>query len=531
MSRSIHTTRRHLQELKRANFANRAERQQCVVDARQALARKHAIKRRSEWKLDRFRFAEAPVSVDSIPIEVYDQREFVQYPASVQDLRAVLRLLPRGTLDGVSRIMLCLGAAYAQDGEDVEDWWGEPDPLVGRLGTESLPGVYAGKYLGTYSWHDASICLYAYVYDAVRMPDRELRELYLRLQMLDTLAHEVAHHWEGSSPDRRGRWADRPEGKREWFARRRAYQWTQQLIIPYLERRYPMATQALVEWVERHGGVTLPLSKLINHLNEAIFYTGGAVDSLFEAVDRGESARDVRLGFAHDLHYAERYDDALRSLESILVEHPDDIEAQTLQADIYEHQERYEQAEHVARSVIIRAPTRPDAWDVLLDVYRAQGNWRELETAATRVIEVCEIEGYKTKLLRVRAHRERACARIELGDFAGASADLAELSNVHLRLEVEAVASLRALLLLRTGQYEEALRMAREGLKRQYGPLPWCGMLIGVRFEAAHRLGRPQEVGMVSMRAAKLMRRHGHGQWIHRLVRDCGLRIWSRNGV
>jgi tetratricopeptide (TPR) repeat protein len=343
--------------------------------------------------------------------------------------------------------------------------------------------------------------------------------------MLETLMHEVAHHWDGIACDVRGRWADVPEGKSEWSARKRAYQWTQQLVIPYLEQSYPAATRALVEWVNQHGGVTLPLSKLVNHPDENLFYTGGAVESLFSACDQGLSPQEARLDFARDLHYAERFDDALQSIAAILADHPEDINGRTLQADIYEHQERHEQAEHVARAVVADEPTCVNAWEVLMDVYSAQGRWRELEAAATRAIELNQADWWK----HVSALCARTCARIEIDDVAGATADIQELHRIAGRTSSEAVASLRALLLLRTAQYEEALRIAQSLLQRPRGSLPWCGVLLAVRYEAAHRLCRPQEAGTLSARAVKLLRRHGHGQWIDRLVADYGLRIWSKN--
>jgi tetratricopeptide (TPR) repeat protein/predicted Zn-dependent protease with MMP-like domain len=442
-------------------------------------------------------------------------------------VRATLQLLPPGTLDGLSRVVLCLGAEYQRDLVEAEVGYGEPDPLLGRLGSNSLPDVYTGACLGTYFSHDASIWLYAYVYHAATMPDWELRELYLRLQMLETLMHEVAHHWDGTACDVRGRWVDRPEGKSEWSARKRAYQWTQQFVIPYLEQSYPAATRALVEWVSQHGGVALPLSKLVNHPDENLFSTGSAVESLFSACDQGLSPQEARLEFARDLHYAQRFDDALQCLAAILADRPEDSTVRTLQADIYEHQERYEQAEHIARAVVTEAPAYADARDILVDVYRAQGQWHELEAAATGVIELVQADGKKP----VSALCARTCARIELGDVAGATADIQEIQRITGtgRTSSEAVASLRALLLLRTEQYEEALRIAQSLLQRPRGSLPWCGMLLAVRYEAAHRLGRPQEAATLSARAAKLLRRHGHGQWIDRLVADYGLRIWSKN--
>lgn len=527
MSRSIHTTRKHLHELEGADFASREERQRRVDHARQALVRKGAVKSQVLGSRTPRHMLEAPSGVESIPVEVRDEGEFVHYPASAEDVRAVLRLLPPGTLDGLNRVVQCLGAEYQQEFVEAEEGYGGPDPLLGRLGSDSLPGVYVGTCLGTYFQHDASIWLYAYVYHAANEPDRELRELYLRLQMLETLVHEVAHHWDRTSCDARGRWVDRPEGKSEWSARKRAYQWMQQFVIPYLEQNYPAATRALVEWVGRHGGVALPLSRLVDHPNETIFYTEGAIESLFSAVDSGPSSREARLDFAHDLRLAERDDDALQSVAAVLADQPDDIKARTLQANIYKHQERYELAERIAGGIVAEDPAYSDAWVVLMDVYRAEGRWRELESAATHAIELRKAAGGRP----VSALCERACARIELGDLTGAASDLQELHQINMPTRSEAIDSLRALLLLRTEQYEEALRISRNRLQRRRGSLPWCGVLIAVRYEAAHRLGRPQEAGALSARSEKLLRRYGHGQWIDRLSADHGLRIRSKRRI
>jgi hypothetical protein len=157
LSRSLHTTRRHLHELERAHFASRKEQQQRIDHARQLLARKRAIKAQVWLRRAPFHRSEAPVSTESIRIEVRDQREFVHYPASAEDVRAVLQLLPPGTLDGLSRVVLCLGAEYQRDVLEAEAGYGEPDPLLGRLGSDSLPDVYVGECLGTYFSHDASI--------------------------------------------------------------------------------------------------------------------------------------------------------------------------------------------------------------------------------------------------------------------------------------------------------------------------------------------------------------------------------------
>jgi hypothetical protein len=73
----------------------------------------------------------------------------------------------------------------------------------------------------------------------------------------------------------------------------------------------------------------------------------------------------------------------------------------------------------------------------------------------------------------------RVCARIELGHVAGATDDVEEVQRITGtgRTNSEAVASVRALLLLRTGRYEDALRIAQghlqDRLAADYGLRIW----------------------------------------------------------
>jgi tetratricopeptide (TPR) repeat protein len=534
LSRSIHTTRRHLQELERADFADDALKQRRIARVKHALEKKHAIKARVRQPTLEAELAGSgtPVDADSIPIEVRDQQEYVHYPASVADLRAVLRHLPPGTLDGLSRIVLMLGADYMREQAESGEGYGDPDPLVGRISVDELPGVYIGAFSGTY-WHDdASIWLYAYVYDAAVIPDRVVREHWLRLRMLSVLMHEVAHHHDHTACDTRGRWSTRPEGRSEWSARKQEYAWTLEYVIPYLEEHYPEATGALVDWVRMTGGVELPVAGMINNPDESLFNTEGAISELFEGVDGGGSPQEVRRDFARNLHYADRFDAALEVLASILAEYPDDLKARTLQADIYEHQERYAEAETVAKAVVDQDSAHLKAWDVLLDVFRAQSRWRELETAASHVIALEHDKPADDDSSDLyNALIERTCARIEFGDLAGAEADLQRVEQRKRRRRIEAAESLRAWLLLRSGRYEEALRAAQRHLPSTRWLLPIWGVLVAVRYEAAYRLGRPTEAGTISARAAKLLRTFGHGAWLDRLAADYGLRVWSKNRI
>lgn len=134
-----------------------------------------------------------------IPIRVRDEADFVHYPASKEDIYSVLRGLPQGVTDGLTMIELCLGEkGQSRDGQ--EEWAAPPesDPYVGREGYEMLPGVFVGNVLGTYYPGQAKLRINAYVCrkDAL---DPIPVGFYLRMYMLMTLVHEVAHHYDFSS--------------------------------------------------------------------------------------------------------------------------------------------------------------------------------------------------------------------------------------------------------------------------------------------------------------------------------------------
>ncbi len=136
MSRSIHTTHRHRTELERADFADPTLRQKRIEQVGEQLGKKHRIKHGGWQGSPHGAVAQAPVSVESIPIRVLDAGPFVHYPAGVEDVRAVLRLLPPGTLDGLTAIRLCLGKEYQRESLDehqivlVEQGRFDSDPSV-----------------------------------------------------------------------------------------------------------------------------------------------------------------------------------------------------------------------------------------------------------------------------------------------------------------------------------------------------------------------------------------------------------------
>lgn len=324
MSRSIHETRRDLSEaLRDGADAKRVE------YLRAQLATKRRIKERSQE--ERRSSAVEPGGVEAVPVCVRDTGPFLHYPASIDDIRAVMRLLPRGALDGLATVELCSGIAY-QRGFTKTHTYSEPDPHVGRYGYETLPGVFVGRTLGTYWPSRRRIRVYAFVYDEVKT-DARLWDVYLRLKMLATFIHEAAHHYDHSLRVARGRWRADSTTKNEMYAKNFEHEWVQQYVVLYLQRTYAEPWQALDAWITHHGGCSVPLSTLAGEprttnkrgrvrIQGGLFSVEEALESLCRHVAEGMPLTDTRLWFAEQLHWAEYYTKPWRSSSAFCTSAP-----------------------------------------------------------------------------------------------------------------------------------------------------------------------------------------------------------------
>ena len=238
MSRSIHKTVHQYAELGRWQFADEQEQATQRRKVLEQLIKKRQIGRQVRQERRAATADRWPAVTDEIPIYVEEAAPYVHFPASPDDLRAVMRRLPRGVLDGLERIDLQLGS------EDQLEWPHRgctcelaPDPLVGRPGGQLRPGVYSGHLLGRYHARGPRIRLFAYVYDP-SVPDRELLEFELRLHMLETFIHEVAHHDDEMRRTHRGRWLADDKTKNERYAQARQREWFETCVSPYLRESY-----------------------------------------------------------------------------------------------------------------------------------------------------------------------------------------------------------------------------------------------------------------------------------------------------
>jgi len=349
-------------------------------------------------------------------------------------------------------------------------------------------------------------------------------ELFLRLLMLKTFVHELAHHEDHMRRVARGRWRADNTGKTELYAEAMAAQWVEQCVVPYLQETYPDAVRDLTFWTKHHGGTTIPLALLAGDWRwnakgktVSVFF-GSAREAFLELVrdvQQGRERTSTQLRFAEELHYGENYAEALEIINCVLAEQPANLEALTLQADIFCHKGEYMRAETLARQVVDRGESCVDGWMVLADVYEARQDWTALRAAASKGITSTDsIDWRATALLK---HRARA--NLELQEYASLASDLEVLFKRPGGVLV--AAPLRALGLLRRGEYEEALRVSQERIREKR--LRSCAVLAAVRFEAAQQLARPEQGGRLTVTLLNRLRRLNYYTWADQLVAKYGL--------
>ncbi len=373
----------------------------------------------------------SPIGVADIPITVQRCPPEAWFPASLSDLRAILTRIGPGIADGLAGVTLCLGEKNQLDRLDDMEAEIERDPYTGRVGKETLPGVYRPRVLGTYFPGQAKIQLTAYVGEPA-LPGRPMWELYLRLHMLMTFAHEVAHHWDFAARIARGRWRADSRPHVEVYAEGREHDWTRQVVIPYLQEAYPEAWKQLRAWMREKIGVELPMPILAGDtrvtcrdgmfFTERAFYnTASDFEDFVRDVANGKDLGQTRVKFARDLHYSCVYDLALIILGEVLKTDSSNLEAITLRADVLEHQEKYEEALQIVMGVLAIELCHDDAMRIAALCYEGLKRWQDLRNMAGRLIQQEKQTG-----LSIRLHFT-AC--VELGDFAAAEADIRTLEG------------------------------------------------------------------------------------------------------
>jgi hypothetical protein len=174
-----------------------------------------------------------PVAPDAIHYSVDEVHPSLFFPATIKDVKGVMDELPPGYLNGVTSVRFMDGEAYINDIEDVE---GQVfDPTLRRKSIEIEPGIYAPIILGTYSERLGEIKIFAYTMDeSVEITDGTV--MNLKMHMLLTLVHELAHNKDSVQRVARGRWRGDNIDKAEAYAYKLERVLFDSVVVPFVRR-------------------------------------------------------------------------------------------------------------------------------------------------------------------------------------------------------------------------------------------------------------------------------------------------------
>lgn len=263
---------------------------------------------------------EAPPAVapDAVPIHVDAPSACVHFPATADDLRAVLSELPAGVADGLRAVEVTAGAQYPDfPGDEATAYLNRYlDPLTGRRGYQrGLPEVYGRPIDWDYDPATATVRVYGFVY-ATPLRHQAVKELFLRHHMLAGFVKALAFHHTRADRLARGRRMTHEPARTHRRARALADAWIRDVVAPYLARVAPDAVAHFEAWTLAHGGVALPLHVLEtfdDHLRPGQVIMGGleTLAALLRAIDAGEDAAATRQCLAFWLHYDGHFELAL----------------------------------------------------------------------------------------------------------------------------------------------------------------------------------------------------------------------------
>jgi hypothetical protein len=432
MSRSVHSTRRELQEARLRSYRDDKIKAAEVAAVEKELALKRSIKASMSGSRCAEDVEKPEGMAGPIPIRITDEGPHVLHPATPGDIEAIQRRLPAGMLEGLSEIVLSLGKYTQAEGGDAHIW--DPDPITNRLGLEILPGIYKGWIWGTYESSACRITLHAFVCDPAKscpMPTTA----YLKLHILSTFVHEVAHHFDDTRRIARGRWLALEENKVEHFAVHRQHEWTQSCVVPYLEETYPQEVDELLRWLENHGKIRFSFGELISDPRHAYVSTiESAVSELLRDVGQEATLLETLFNFAVNLKIADRYERAQEVIDRILEEAPDHEDALELRANIWNFQKRYAEAALLASEIVGRNSRNRRARSTLTWAYEGLEQWdRVIETATESLTLFDELVD------RLDAIASRCSAYWKLGKKAESDEDLKELQNKRASWKIKTI--------------------------------------------------------------------------------------------
>ncbi len=523
MSRSKHATVHACHEQLRWDFADPQEQSTRIKQLLRELVEKDDIKRlvRAERRNPRSRDG-VTAAVESIPVVIKEQGTFIHYPATIDDIRALLKRLPPGTADGIAAIELTVGSHVQREHvEQEEDDPTEVDPFIGRHGTQHLPGVYCGHVLGRYYPSRSLLELFAYVY-APTVAYRAIKETYLKLCALSTLVHELAHLQDHVTRVGRGRWRLGSGDKREIYAESMEFVWSREVVVLYLSEAYGSQVADLEAWIETQAKVSIPFAMLCP--DPRVTHKGGKGDKFYDQlpiswcveqlmcdVESGLDSASVRRNFAARLRQGKHFELALATAESLVLDLPQDPESLTAKAAVLNRLRRYDEAAEILQRVLARAPELEDAWKEQRHVAFAKRDWAGLLAATSHLLE----HGADESLVPF-IKEDQAYALLQLGDHRRLIPLCDELKTVGSPRSQALGFACEAIALLKDGQLDAALAAANRGLEIGGGTL-WWPELLAVRYEVACRSGSPANAVALDEGTLEALEWRGHAAWVRRL--------------
>src|ERR1700682_4156207 len=188
VTRSIHETRRALEEARRWDYRNPQRREEAVALVADSLNQKRRYKRRASGSRGSAEVVGIPVHTE---IVTEPTPPHAHHPLSDEDIRQLLGLLPGDVRPLIRRVHRRFGLLE----DDMRPDEAQPDPLTGRHGFERPGGIWTPPLQGRFRFDELEIDLFAYVYDESDLRVPEIQRTILWLEQAHTLAHEVAHAW------------------------------------------------------------------------------------------------------------------------------------------------------------------------------------------------------------------------------------------------------------------------------------------------------------------------------------------------
>ena len=431
MSRSFHITKKEVEDFRSKMSLDDGDH----VETYEKLCERYSKKRRTKAHVqsERKQSIDVPIQteIDLLPIEYVYDSEFIHYPVTDKDIRDLLKTMPQGLVDGLSKIVFCSGKNYQRMPKD--KMFGEPeiDPYIGRLGYEVFKDVYLGRCLGTCFGVRREIRVYGCVYsDNVEL--RKIVEFYLRIQMLSVFLHELAHHYDFEQRVARGRWRSDNTETAEIYAEQMAHQWINDYALPYISTNFADEYAELNNWMEKHIGIPLNLSLLAGDYRgtgkkgrirmRSFFNTA---DDFADFVAKVQSQADLtvaRVELADDLHMAGEYEVSLEILDVVLKEDKKNLRALCVCGEVYWHLEDYSQAIEYAEKVLSLHKQEVDAYRLLCDSYESLKDWNAVLKWACCGLDYAGCRNETTLLLQ---HKIKA--ELELDNLVQAESTLSEI--------------------------------------------------------------------------------------------------------